>query len=210
MVNLYLIRHGRQNTELCNLDVELSAEGIQQAELLRERLKNYGIDALYSSNLIRARQTAEIINQELCLPLRIREDIREICFGELEGRSDEYNDAHFVDFKVKQLCMLEDAAYPGGENGADVYKRAMPVIQELVQCGRKNIAVVTHGGVIRALLADLFGQGQAKRNLFAASLENTSITQLISQPEIGRYYLQRFNDYAHLEGHPTLFRQPVV
>ena len=72
------------------MDVELSAEGILQAELLRDRLKNYEIDALYSTNLLRARQTAEILNQTLWLPIQIREGLKEICFGDLEGKSDEY------------------------------------------------------------------------------------------------------------------------
>lgn len=207
MVNLYLIRHGKQNTDLCNLDVELSAEGVLQAELLRDRMKHYEIDALYSSNLLRARQTAEIINKELWLPIEIREDVKEICFGNLEGMSDEYNDTHFTDFKAKQMDMLEDIPYPGGENGTSVFERSMPVIEELVHCGKKNIVVVTHGGVIRSLLAALFGKNQARRNLFAVSLENTSITQLVYQPERDRFYLQRFNDYAHLEGHPKLYRK---
>lgn len=209
MVNLYLIRHGRQNTKLCNLDVELSTEGIYQAELLRDRLKNYGIEAIYSSNLKRARQTAEIINQKLLLPIGIREGIREISFGALEGNSDEYNDAHFSDFKKEQQKLLEDIPFPGGENGTSVYERAMPVIEELVQTGFNHIVIVTHGGTIRALLAALFGKNQAKRALFAVSIENTSITQLVYRPELDRFYLERFNDHAHLEGHPELHRSSM-
>lgn len=146
MVNLYLIRHGRQNSTLCNVDVGLSEEGYMQAELLRERIKRYPIDALYSSNLIRARQTAEIINEALRLPHEIREELREISFGLLEGNSEEYNEEHFHAFKEEQKKLIDDVSYPGGENGTSVYERAMPVIQEIVQCGKKNIAVVSHGG----------------------------------------------------------------
>lgn len=206
MVNLYLIRHGRQNSTLCNVDVELSMEGCAQAELLRDRLKNYHIDALYSSNLIRARQTAAIINEALKLPHEIREEIKEISFGYLEGKSDEYNEEHFRDFKEEQKKLLEDIPYPGGENGTSVYERAMPIIQEIVQSGKKNIAVVTHGGTIRVLLAALFGRNQARRFLFGVSLENTGITQLIYNLGNDRFYLERFNDFAHLECHPELFR----
>lgn len=207
MVNLYLIRHGKQNSTLCNVDVELSEEGRIQAELLRERLKNYNIDALYSSNLLRARQTAEIINEAFHLPHEIREEIREISFGLLEGRSDEYNEEHFHEFKEEQKKLIDDIPYPDGENGTSVYERAMPVIQEIVQSGNKNIAVVTHGGTIRVLLAALFGKNQAKRFLFGVSLENTGITQLIYNCNNDRFYLERFNDFAHLEGHPQLHRR---
>jgi broad specificity phosphatase PhoE len=209
MVNLYLIRHGRQNSTLCNVDVELSTEGRVQAELLRNRLMHYDIDALYSSNLIRARQTAEIMNEVLKLPHEIREELREISFGDLEGNSDEYNDEHFHEFKEEQKKLLDDIPYPGGENGTSVYERAMPVIQEIVQSGKKNILVVTHGGTIRVLLAALFGRNQAKRFLFGVSLENTGITQLIYNPRNDRFYLERFNDFAHLEGHPELHRKYI-
>jgi probable phosphoglycerate mutase len=187
--------------------VELSTEGRLQSELLRDRLLYYDIDALYSSNLVRAKQTAEIINEALLLPHIIREEIREISFGLLEGKSDEYNEEHFHDFKEEQKKLLEDIPYPGGENGTSVYERAMPLIQEIVQSGKKNIVVVTHGGTIRVLLAALFGRNQAKRFLFGVSLENTGITQLIYNSQNDRFYLERFNDFAHLEGHPELHRR---
>ncbi|MDF2943944.1 MAG: Phosphoglycerate mutase [Herbinix sp.] len=206
MINLYLIRHGRKNSSLCNVDVGLSIDGRLQAELLRDRLQYYDIDALYSSNLLRAKQTAEILNEALLLPHEIREEIREISFGLLEGKSDEYIEEHFHDFKEEQKKLLEDIPYPGGENGTSVYERAMPLIQEIVQSGKKNIVVVTHGGTIRVLLAALFGRNQAKRFLFGVSLENTGITQLVYNSRNDRFYLERFNDYAHLEGHPELHR----
>lgn len=207
MINIYLIRHGRQNSDLCNVDVELSIEGRKQAELLKNRIHNYKMDALYSSNLIRAIQTAEILNETLKLPHEIREGIKEISFGDLEGKTDDFIKENFKDFKKEQLKLLEDLPYPGGENGTSVYERAMPIIQEIIQSGKKNILVVTHGGTIRVLLTALFGKSQAKRLLFGISLENTSITQLVYNSEYDRFYLERFNDHAHLEGHPELFRR---
>ncbi len=207
MVNLYLIRHGRQNSALCNTDVELSKEGIAQCELLRDRLKNYKIDAIYSSDMHRARQTAEIINSALGLPHEIRAELREISFGLLEGKTDEYNEEHFKDFMEEQNKLIDDIPYPGGENGTTVYERAMPVLKEIVQSGKKDIVIVTHGGVIRAVLAALFGRNQARRFQFATSLENSSITQLRFDPEKDRFYLERFNDCAHVEGHPELRRR---
>jgi probable phosphoglycerate mutase len=207
MVNLYLIRHGRQNSTLCNVDVELSEEGQLQAELLRERLSNYHIDALYSSNLLRARQTAEIINESLLLPHIIRDELCEISFGSLTGHTESYIEEHFTEFRAEQKKLIEDIPYPEGENGTSVYERSMPVIQEIVQSGKKNIVVVTHGGTIRVLLAALFGKNQARRFLFGVSLENTGITQLVYNPQYDRFYLERFNDYAHLEGHKQLHRR---
>ncbi|MCI5502095.1 MAG: histidine phosphatase family protein, partial [Lachnospiraceae bacterium] len=57
---IYLIRHGRQNSTKCNVNVPLSEEGKLQSELLGERMKLYDVDALYSSELIRAVDTAKI------------------------------------------------------------------------------------------------------------------------------------------------------
>ncbi|MDF2538752.1 MAG: Phosphoglycerate mutase [Herbinix sp.] len=206
MVNLFLIRHGRQDSPLCNVDVALSEDGREQSELLRNRLQHYNIDALYSSNLLRAVQTAEIINQTLGLPHEIREEIREISFGDLEGNTDTYNDERFHAFKEEQRKLIEDIPYPGGENGTSVYERAMPVIQEIAMGSKKNIVIVTHGGTIRVLMAALFGKNQARRFLFGVYLENTSITHLMYNPGNDRFYLERFNDFAHLEGHPELLR----
>jgi probable phosphoglycerate mutase len=169
-------------------------------------MQNYEIDALYSSSLKRAVQTAEILNQSFRLPHEIREELREISFGELEGNTSEYNEEHFREFKEEQNKLLEDIPYPGGENGTSVYERAMPVIQEIAMGDKKNIAIITHGGTIRVLLAALFGKNQARRYLFGVSLENTSITHLKYNPGNDRFYLERFNDFAHLEGHPELLR----
>ena len=204
MVNLYLIRHGKQNSTLCNVDAELSSDGILQTELVRDRLIGYQIDALYSSNMLRAKQTAQIINEYFHCPMEIREELREISFGLMEGNTEEYNDIQFKKFKQEQKKLIDDMPYPEGENGTSVYERAMPVIQQIAQSGKKNIAIITHGGTIRVLLAALFGKNQAKRLLFGVSLENTGITQLVYSSRYDRFYLQRFNDYAHLEASPEL------
>ena len=65
MKRIYLIRHGRQNSSLCNVDVPLAEEGKKQAELLGPRLAGYGIQKIYHSTLIRARETAQILNEFL-------------------------------------------------------------------------------------------------------------------------------------------------
>ncbi|BCJ95659.1 alpha-ribazole phosphatase [Anaerocolumna cellulosilytica] len=206
-MNIYLIRHGRQNSTLCNVNVELAKEGIIQAELLGKRLSCFGIDALYSSHLIRAVQTAEIVNRYLGLKHQIRENIQEISFGELEGKSDEYINEHYKDFKLEQMELKEDIPYPGGENGRQVYNRAMVTINEITKSEKENIVVITHGGVIRAVLAGVLGLDMSQKLLFASSLENTGITQLVYEGKRKRFYLQRFNDYGHLEGEPVLLRK---
>lgn len=203
-MNIYLIRHGRQNSNLCNADVELAREGRRQAELLGKRLEKYKIDGLYSSHLIRAKQTAEIINKYIYQQHIIKENICESSFGEMEGKSNDYIYEYYADFKKEQMKLEADLPYPGGENGKDVYDRSMVTINEIIHSNMKNVAIVTHGGVIRALMAGLLGIDMSKKFLFGQLLENTSITEFYYNKEQQRFYLQRFNDYGHLEGEVDL------
>lgn len=233
-MNIYLIRHGRQSSSDCNVNVDLAPEGERQAALLGQRMKNYPIDALYCSDLIRAEQTAKIAfagQPALLDHLQIRSGLAEIDFGELTGQPDAMVKRFYADYYQEQMDRFaegrvqkgnaldevnefigdffvptEEIWYPQGETGESVLTRVMPVIQEWIELEYQNIAVVTHGGVIRILLTALFGGDFAKRLMFGTSLENCSITQLHYDEEKNGFFLDRFNDYAHLEQDPSLLR----
>ncbi len=233
-MNIYLIRHGRQSSSDCNVNVDLAPEGERQAALLGQRMKNYPIDALYCSDLIRAEQTAKIAfagQPALLEHLQIRPGLAEVDFGELTGQPDEVVKRFYADYYQEQMDRFaegrvqkgnaldevnefigdffvptEEIWYPQGETGESVLARVMPVMQEWIESGDQNIAVVTHGGVIRILLTALFGGDFAKRFMFGTSLENCSITQLHYDEEKNGFFLDRFNDYAHLEQDPSLLR----
>lgn len=238
-MTLYLIRHGRQNSTDCNVDVPLSPEGKRQAQLLGERMKCYPIDVLYSSDLIRAEETAREAfaqRQELLEELQLRSGLREIDFGLLTGKPDQDVKIFYQRYYQEQLELFEEGRiiqkgnaldevnefvgdffvptqemwYPEGESGPSVLSRLMPIIQEWIDSGKENIAVVTHGGVIRILLTALFGGDFAKRLMFGSTLENCSITQLTFDHKKHGFYLDRFNDYAHLEQEPSLMRKNFV
>ncbi len=193
-MNIYLIRHGRQNSKLCNVDVPLAIEGRRQAELLGKRLANYPIDGLYSSELIRAVETAKIVNEFLLQEHIIRPEIKEISFGDLEGKSDEYIKEHFSDFTQKQMLLEEDIPYPGGECGREVFQRSIKVVEEIINSGKENVVVVTHGGVIRSLLAGILGLDMSKKLLFAQSLENTSLKLNIMNQTICKSHNKIFSE----------------
>ena len=132
-MKLYLIRHGRQNSRLCNVNVDLCEEGYRQAALLGERLFPKKIQAVYSSDLLRAVETAQAANLYWNVDTPHCPELREIDFGEMEGLSDEEIAVKFADFKKEQAKMETDLAYPGGECAADVVKRADPVLKGLVK-----------------------------------------------------------------------------
>lgn len=205
-MKLYLIRHGRQNSPLCNVDVPLSEEGRRQSLLLGERMKQIPLDAVYSSDLDRAAETAVTANKVWKCPHLIRPELREISFGDMEGMADERIAEVFEDFLREKAKMESDLAYPGGENSADVAARAFPVIEEIVSQDFSHVAVVTHGGVIRSLLCVFLGMDHARNRLFSTHLENCSITEIEYRRTDGRFFVNRFNDYAHLEPYPELLR----
>lgn len=211
MVRLYLIRHGRQNSPLCNVDVPLDSAGVRQAILVAERLKNYNIQALYSSYLIRAKQTAEIINEQLKLEHQIEEDLREISFGALEGLTDVEIKERFGDFIQERRRARKDIPCPDGETGEQVYNRAFPVLEQIVKAAIdrniENVAIVTHGGVIRSLVAGVLGADFAKKLCIGKDLENCSITQIDYDDKTGNFIVERVNDYAHIEVEPQLMRK---
>ena len=60
-MKLYLIRHGRQNSRRCNVNVPVDEAGRRQAELAGARLKEYGAEKIFASELLRAEETAEIL-----------------------------------------------------------------------------------------------------------------------------------------------------
>lgn len=209
-MKIYLIRHGRQCSKLCNVNVDLSEEGYCQSALLGERLVRDCIGAVYSSDLLRAVQTAQAANLYWNVEHLVRPELREISFGEMEGLSDQVIGQRFADFKIRLNEMRQDLPYPGGESAGDVINRAMPVLYEIAESGHNCIAVVTHGGVIRSLAAHILGMDLAKVRIIGKCLENCSITELNYQPEQRQFTLERFNDYAHLEKEPELLRSSWV
>ena len=208
-MKLYMIRHGRQCSNLCNVNVELSHEGHRQAQLTGERLKNYGIQGLYASELIRAQQTAAHISGCLALPVITAKQIEEIHFGDWTGKSDRELDEIWGDLRRQYREGETDVTYPSGESGQSCFKRYEEgmnwIINDAQEKGFSNIAIVTHGIAMRAFLCGVFGIPFARRGLLSYSLENGSITELSF--EKGKYTLERFNDYAHLEPYDELLRK---
>ncbi len=208
MKDIFLIRHGRQCSKLCNVDVELDVTGRRQAELAGKRLRSYGLERIYASELLRARETAEIIGEYLKLEVEVLPDIQEIDFGGFTGRTNEEIRKRYPDFYRERSLHKQDLPYPeGGECGADVVRRVMPQLRRLCERPEDRIAVVTHGGVIRSVCAEVVQTDQRNKLKFGIDMENTSFTHLIYDKERDLFFLERFNDFAHLEGYPELFRK---
>ena len=190
-MRIYLVRHARQCSPLCNVNVELAPEGVQQAELLAARMKEWNfVDAIYSSALLRAVQTAKILGGALGMePKPGDAAVNEIEFGELTGLSDREIDARYGAFMEQ--------------------RRAYPFLLEVAESGQEHAVIVTHGGTIRAILAGVLHMEQRYRLALTKTLENTSVTILEYNRERNWFTVETVNDYAHLSGHPNLLRAAI-
>lgn len=141
-------------------DEELSAEGIEQIKQMKEDYRYPNVEAVFSSPLKRCTQTAKLIYPN-CDPIVI-DGFIEYNFGEFEGKSAEELENHpvFPDW----LAGKKGVSPPFGESNEEFSQRIaqtmIKVIDGIIQSGITKTAIVTHGGVIMALLA-MFGLPEA-------------------------------------------------
>lgn len=204
-MEIWLIRHGdtegysQENFSKPKnrFDPALNDKGIGQAEMLAHRLIGCGLQMIYASDLVRAVQTAEIINSTLNLPIETRAELREIDMGRLHHCSWEDIQREDPDICAQWHRHESDLPYPGGECGADAAKRTMKVIDKIVESGYEKVAVVCHGGIIRVALCAVLGIGQEKRFQFGPP-ENTSISVIRVDGEKKDFSVYSVNDAGHL------------
>jgi broad specificity phosphatase PhoE len=129
---------------------------MDQARLLADRLADKTFHALYASDLMRARQTAEIIAGRVNLPIKFDRRLREIAQGEVEGML-------LSEVRAKQAGSLEDrvrdpinARMPGGESVAEVAERFREAINEIaVKHSGEVVLVASHGLAIATILCQV-------------------------------------------------------
>lgn len=156
MSKLILVRHVATDMagRFCgHLDEGINAAGRAQLERLIDALGKWKFDHVYTSDLQRARQTAEAISLKFDLPLTIRPGLREISFGKWEGLS--WNEIEQADAAAAQTWMKEYPykAAPCGEEYAQFTARVCLEAELLFQSAKKSQdVVVTHAGVMREML----------------------------------------------------------
>ena len=200
MTTIFFIRHGQTlwNKNLKyqgHSDIELSEEGIRQAEKVARRLKREPFTAIYSSDLKRAFFTAEKVAEQHSLKVAAMPEFREICFGEWEGLKYEQIYAGWSSEIENFFKTPSKVAIPGGESFFDVQKRTDAAIATLRQRHEGEcIAVVTHGGAIRTMLCSALGIGLD--NLWNIRQDNTAVN--IVEYEDRFSILRLVNDVNHL------------
>ena len=203
-MQIYLLRHGEKRfdqerfNEIGWFDSDLTPFGEQQADATGRRLATFGIQHIYTSDLVRTRQTTQFANQHIGAPVDIRLELREIFLGDWEGKNTAGRRALDEEYFDAWQAHTSDLPYPNGENGSLVFFRTDRLLRELVQTPAEAILIVTHAGVIRSLVSTYLGLGIEKR--FNLQIDHCSITTLSYNPEKQTFSLINLNDCAHLEG----------
>ena len=157
---LTLIRHGALDTDLdgCyvgRLDVALSTTGHDHAIQLADRLTNRDIDALWCSPALRAQQTAAPIAQRLQQTCTIKAELHEVNFGRWEGMTFDQICADDPQRVQQWADFSDDFCFPDGESQQQFNQRILQLARLIHRSEESHLAIVTHGGVIRALLCQL-------------------------------------------------------
>lgn len=154
-MKLYVIRHGltKLNKEKIvngQIDEPLASEGIEQAKMIIPLIPST-VKKLYSSPLLRTRQTAEIINSELHLPLFWQPELAEIHMGSLAGKSWEEMEGG-LELKKKHRSVQFDYRPYGGESIDEVKKRVLSFLKTINnKHSDQEVLIITHGGIIRVI-----------------------------------------------------------
>jgi len=182
ITKLYLIRHGETQANktgvlMGSTDTPLNDLGRQQAAMLRDRTTALEVDSIFASPLSRAVETASIVFGEK-VPIITDSSLQEFHFGEWEGM-------HFSDISTQYpeiwqmwLTDWEQTHIPGGEAFAAFKHRVISVVEEIVRYNAgKRVAVVSHGGCIRSLLAHFFCESVSK-GYWKFKVDNATLTEI--------------------------------
>ena len=168
-MKLYLIRHGETTSDVedrygGSYDDHLTPRGVSQADELVRELHGVGIQAFFTSPLIRARETADILSNGIGVNIEeVVEDLRERNFcGKLTGMVKKEAREKFPKL-VEELEADKYATIDGAEEFEHFRNRIGRAFLELTQKPFETIAVVTHGGPLWLLFKEVFNAGEVKR-----------------------------------------------
>lgn len=199
---IILIRHGE--TEYNNkgifrgrMDVELNENGKEQAhELAQELEEQFDINKIYTSPLIRSKETAVILGEELDLEVVEEDGFNNIDLGNWQGTPKEEIKTKFPNMWKKWVYQPEELEIPSGETLNGILKRVKEAINRTVGENKgKTIAIVSHRSILKVLIAYLLG---IKQDYFwKFRLENCSYSIFNYSDDRG-YMLTLLNQYKHL------------
>lgn len=158
----YIFRHGETNwnrERRCqgHTNISLNETGLKQAQLLAQKMKDFPITRIVSSDLDRARVTGEFVAKSLSIPINTDARLREMSYGEAEGMLYEESIAEFGYELWQKLSSFkkenDHCGFPGGETRKGARDRFLALLDELVlHSSDEHIGISTHGGALRNVL----------------------------------------------------------
>ena len=197
---IYIVRHGQTEWNLLGKtqghgNSDLTPKGIEQAELLADSMTKYPIDYIYSSDLGRAYQTAEIIGNKLNIEVEKTEALREMTFGTWEGRI--IKDIIEEDPELYKMWRNEPhlAKIPQGETLSQIKERTDAFIKEINEkYDGKHIVLVTHSLCARIMLLSFLDSDV--KNIYRINQANTALN-IIELRDYGPVVM-KMNDTTHI------------
>ena len=207
MTKLILIRHGESTYNLerrytGQTDVPLTEKGILQAKITADYiLENYKIDAVYSSDLSRAVDTARPVAEPLGLEIKTDARLREIYAGKWQGILFSEVRTIYAEDHERYKRDRENAKTTGGEGMADVRERAFSAICDIInENPDKTVLVSAHNGPLMALQSSILGTSLDE----IKTLANNSITEV--NFENGKFEVVKLGYDEHLGELSTSFK----
>ena len=160
---LYFLRHGETEASrtggYCGVvDVDLTPEGHQMAADFGAAYKSLPWAAVFASPLRRTVDTAKPLCAAAGLEMQVRDGLREIAYGQWEGKTPEEVNRRFHDDYVRWLADPGWNAPTGGERGVDIARRSSRVLEEIEQTyAEGNVLVVSHKATVRIMICSLLG-----------------------------------------------------
>jgi len=201
MTSIYLIRHGetawnKEEIFRGRADVPLNEIGFREAELIGEYLKGMDIHVIYSSPLLRAKETARRIAQVFNLKVQPLVGITDMSFGKWEGRP--LKEVQIYDREIYRQWREKPhlVRLPGGESLDEVRVRAMAALEEVIQYHKgMNLVLVSHRVINKVVICGILGIDNSH---FWQIGQDTAAINLIQYKE-GKYILSLLNETCHLK-----------
>jgi broad specificity phosphatase PhoE len=198
---LIIVRHGEtvnncENRIQGHCDSKLTPKGLRQARRLAHRLRKLKIDKIYTSDLGRAYATTLEVARHHRIAIVRDPRLREIHLGDWEGMTPEEVDKLYDKGYQRWLKKPTACVIPRAESPAKFRKRVTVRVRAIAKANSgKTVLIVTHGGVITALVTDWLG-ADFDRTLLNLQIDNTSLT--IAEDTGKRIRVKALNDTAHL------------
>lgn len=196
-----MVRHGETEWNVAETyrgraDVALNEVGIRQAELLGKYLGRLKLDAIYSSPLRRALDTANIMAQYQDVTVQVTHGLIDFDYGEWQGLPDQKVAMLYPDLHNEWQANPHLVRMPDGENLDDVAKRALGVVSEVVSKYKGSTVLVSHRVVNKVLICSLLGLDSSYFWHIKQDVGGITNFDYVDS----RFILTKHNDTSYLKG----------